>query len=102
MNTIQPDRHDVVQMEPNHSLVGNRTFTSVQFYLALRKLLVNTQKDQEWVEEGVDCYFLDASAGGGWQKGKMRLRLEFVPDELEPEPERSLSALVLSPGSEPQ
>ena len=39
------------------------------------------------LDEGVDCQFLDAQAGGGWKKGKIRLRVEIVLDEPEPEPE---------------
>ncbi len=31
-------------------------------------------------ENGVECEVLRAN-GGGWQKGRLRFRLEFVPDE---------------------
>lgn len=34
-----------------------------------------------WVNEGVSCEILKASTGGGWQKGKLYLRFEFVSDE---------------------
>jgi hypothetical protein len=34
---------------------------------------------------------LDASTGGGWKKGKIRLQLEFIPDE--PVSENQLSDL---------
>ena len=37
----------------------------------------------DWVQDGVTCKVLLAS-GGGWQKGKVRLRLEFIPDQPVP------------------
>ncbi|MEH1802157.1 MAG: KGK domain-containing protein [Nostoc sp.] len=36
-----------------------------------------------WVENGVPCELLSAQ-GGGWQKGRIRIRFEFVPDEPTP------------------
>ncbi|MBD1926491.1 hypothetical protein H6F74_09575 [Trichocoleus sp. FACHB-90] len=33
-----------------------------------------------WLEQGAEIEFLKAS-GGGWKKGKLYLRLEFVSDE---------------------
>ena len=46
-----------------------------------------------WLEEGINCQFLDAQAGGGWKKGKIRLRVEIVLDEPEPEPEPEPEAI---------
>jgi hypothetical protein len=55
-------------------------------------------------EEGIECEFLKASTGGGWQKGKIRVRefslhLEFVPD-VPDEPEPSPDTTALAPLSE--
>lgn len=38
---------------------------------------------RQWFEQGAEIEFLRAS-GGGWQKGKIRLRLEIIPDEPKP------------------
>ncbi|MGB3206515.1 MAG: KGK domain-containing protein [Crinalium sp.] len=38
-----------------------------------------TFNDDIWVTSGVECEILNV-LGGGWKKGKVRLRLEFVPD----------------------
>ncbi|MBD2743679.1 KGK domain-containing protein [Coleofasciculus sp. FACHB-1120] len=46
---------------------------------------------QVWFDQGAEVEFLRTS-GGGWQKGKIYLRLEFVPDEAADNPE-SLDAL---------
>jgi len=32
------------------------------------------------LQEGFSCEILSANAGGGWQTGKLRIRVEFVPD----------------------
>ncbi|NEU76962.1 hypothetical protein PI95_031815 [Hassallia byssoidea VB512170] len=37
--------------------------------------------NQRWLSSGVDCEVLLVN-GGKWRKGKIRLRFEFVPNEL--------------------
>lgn len=37
----------------------------------------------KWLGEGIPCETL--RVGGGWEKGRVRIRLEFVPDEPTPE-----------------
>lgn len=36
--------------------------------------------DNVWTHDGVECLYLNTQ-GGGWKKGKVHIRLEFVPDE---------------------
>jgi hypothetical protein len=43
-------------------------------------------------EKGLDCQVLRVS-GGGWQKGRIRFRLEFVPDEPPPQANSPLADL---------
>ncbi|MEH2300001.1 MAG: KGK domain-containing protein [Nostoc sp.] len=39
--------------------------------------------EQQWFsEQGCKCEFL-LTTGGGWQKGRFRFRLEFIPDNPE-------------------
>nr|WP_269144833.1 KGK domain-containing protein [Nostoc sp. WHI] len=43
----------------------------------------NKGNESQWfVEKGIPCEIL-RTAGGGWQKGRFRIRLEFVPDNPE-------------------
>lgn len=39
-----------------------------------------TFNDDIWVTSGVECEILSV-VGGGWKKGKVRLCLEFIPDQ---------------------
>ncbi|HBE18503.1 MAG TPA: KGK family protein [Cyanobacteria bacterium UBA11149] len=55
------------------------------------------QEIHEWWDEGIDCEVLTCD-GKGWQKGKVRLALEFIPDEPEVE-EISVSNQLFLPES---
>lgn len=48
------------------------------------KLEIYTRYNSSWFSEGVDCRILKAGSSG-WQKGKLKLKvtIEFIPDELE-------------------
>ncbi len=48
----------------------------------------------KWFEEGVECQILKIE-GGGWQRGKVRFYLQFIPDE--PIETNSSSAVSISP-----
>ncbi|MBE9119185.1 hypothetical protein IQ249_25375 [Lusitaniella coriacea LEGE 07157] len=55
------------------------------------------KKDVLLFSDGVSAELLPVS-GGGWQKGKLRLRLEFVPDS----PPEENAELLLAEGEEPE
>jgi len=68
----------------------------VDFRLSPVNQLLNALQEQlnalsasvpTWIEDGVECQFLKAQEGGGWKKGKIRLRVEIVPDVPEPSPD---------------
>lgn len=67
-------------------LIGHRTFRVGELAEAIRRQLENgvsgwTQDKNAWFsEEGVPCEVLQFNAGG-WQKGNVRIRLEFCPSE---------------------
>ncbi len=94
MNSFEPERDDAVCMrDTGKSPVNNLTFLVDQligeFTSAIARNLRNSDSitAKAWFEDGVECEIVDVSAGGGWKKGKIRLRLEFVPDEPEPSPD---------------
>lgn len=66
--------------------IGHTTFRVGEFSEAVRSQLEqNTQgwnegKNSWFTDAGVDCEVLRFTSGG-WQKGKVRLRLEFAPDD---------------------
>jgi hypothetical protein len=54
-----------------------------------------TYNDQTFLGEGLECEHLSAQKGGGWQKVRIRVRIEVVPVETQPE-----TALVLTEGNQ--
>jgi hypothetical protein len=95
MSTFEAHNDDVVSMDPSRSLVGSRTFKVKEFDQGLKGRL-RSSVSSVWFEEGVECELLKTT-GGGWQKGKIRIReiciqFEFVPDvpdEPDPNPDSS-------------
>lgn len=47
------------------------------FKQAMRKNLSNYAP--QWLDQGIECEILSTD-GGGWQKGRVYLRLEFIPN----------------------
>jgi hypothetical protein len=95
MHRFEPSLDDVVMMDTSQSLIQNDPTYRVNQLKQMLKDRFNTmfsnkmfQNASIWLDEGVDCQFLDAQAGGGWKKAKIRLCVEIVLDEPEPEPEQ--------------
>jgi hypothetical protein len=68
-------------------IIGHSTFRVQEFMTAIREQLishgfgsVSGDKAQWFSEEGIECEVLQFGSDG-WQKGKVRLYLEFSPDE---------------------
>ncbi len=76
MNRI--NEHDVVSMDAAKSLIGLETFKLSQLPAGLKERW-GTSAIEQWLTEGIDCEML-GEAGGGWRKGKIRLRFEFIPE----------------------
>lgn len=51
-----------------------------------------------WMGDGVDGSLL-LSEGGGWQKGRFRLRMEFIPNQPKASPKPPDDSLSLQPQS---
>lgn len=94
--SIEP-KGDVVVSVVNADMtpVKNLTFKVIQlrqaFQTGIRQFVA-----YDWLEQGVECEVLSPT-GGGWKKGRLRLRLEFIPNE--PDPTES-SALAPLPNSD--
>ena len=90
------DNEEPVLVEDDDKIfVEGTMFTCSQILLVMKRILYqygkSTHKDNmaRWFGEGVDCKSLKFGAKG-WQKGKVRLRvsLEFCPDEPDVEETR--------------
>jgi hypothetical protein len=84
MSNFNLNDDDVVQMNRTESFVDASTFVVRQARIRLvdAKNVIGGDMNA-WAGEGVKCEIL--RPGERWQKGKVRLRLEFVPDEPTPE-----------------
>ena len=82
------EREDVVSMYASQILVNNRTFTVSELIAALMPIVKKesangwTEDKEQWFREGIECKVLKPGAKS-WQRGKVRLTLEFEPEELE-------------------
>ncbi|MBN3907677.1 MAG: hypothetical protein HWQ35_14285 [Nostoc sp. NMS1] len=85
---IIPSNEDVISMAQEANLTGASTSTGGELmerlkYLVHRSSSLNEEEASKWLEDGVICKLLLAN-GGGWQKGKIRIVFEFIPDKPTP------------------
>ncbi len=79
-------------------LIGHRTFRVGEFADKIREQLEygisgwSSDKDAWFSEDGIPCEVLRFTANG-WQKGKVRINLEFCPQDFEDD-EENVSASV--------
>lgn len=89
---------DVVSMDKAASFTRNATSTCGELLESLKDLaFVNSSVQRDEIENGVFCKVM-LTKGGGWQKGRLRLRLDFLPDEPEV-PQQSPSIVPSQPES---
>lgn len=81
---------DVVSVYAGQILVTNRTFTVNEIIAALMPIIKEkagatwTEDKEQWFRDGLDCKMLKPGAKS-WQRGKVRLTLEFASEVLEVE-----------------
>jgi hypothetical protein len=93
--SFEPHSDDVLSVaDPSLTPVDHETLRVSQLVQAFKDLQNKTYRT--WYEQGIECEFLSASGGTGWQTGKIRIRFEFVPDVLD-EPELSPDSNSLAP-----
>lgn len=94
MNISGIDNDDVVSMDIERSLMGVQIFKFSQWLETQSGRLANSGLGpytiKPWLDEGMECEVLPASSGG-WRKGKLRIRvqIEFIPDEPAPDDDQS-------------
>jgi len=82
------EREDVVSVYLGQILITNRTFTVSELIAALMPIIKEksgttwTEDKEQWFREGLECKLLKPGAKS-WERGKVRLTLEFAPEELE-------------------
>ena len=81
------ESEDVISVYSAQFLVNNRTFMVSELISALMIIMRErggglTEEQERWFKEGVDCKILKPSAKS-WERGKIKINLEFCPEELE-------------------
>ncbi len=101
MDAFEPSRDDVVMFDLKDSLIRNVPTHRINQLLNTLQQQIKPLSDSAptWIAGGVECQFFKAQEGGGWKKGKIRLRVEIIPDEPEPEPEPETLPEPLDPDS---
>ncbi|MGA7934609.1 MAG: KGK domain-containing protein [Kovacikia sp.] len=90
MNNFEPLNDDeVLFISVGRVLMTNPTFKVGEFIDALAQAI--SDREEDWIEEnegwfgdGLTCEALRFGKNG-WQRGKVRIRLEFSPDESAPQ-----------------
>lgn len=97
MNDFQPLSDDeVLYVSLGRILMSNPTFKVGEFLDALAQAISDREDDwsddhEGWFSDGSECEAL-RFGGQGWQRGRVRIRLEFAPDGPRPQlPERRTS-----------
>jgi len=77
---------DVVFFEDENQTLFTKTFKVSDFYDWLCRIFYDSivgskEKKENFVGEGTDCHVLQP--GQNWKKGKIRIAIEFIPDESE-------------------
>ena len=82
------EREDVISVYSGQILVNNRTFTVNEIITALMPIVKEksgntwTEDKEQWFRDGTDCKILKPGAKS-WQRGRVRISLEFKPENLE-------------------
>ncbi|VEP16628.1 KGK family protein [Hyella patelloides LEGE 07179] len=61
-------------------LISHHTYTVEELLNAIGDQ-INYRKKEKWCVEGVPCKML--APNQSWQKGKVKISIEFIPDEIE-------------------
>jgi KGK domain len=80
-NSIQISEIDVISFVESVPLSLSQTVKFTEFIEKLKTRALNYEIDQSLINEGVECELLQPGSQG-WKKGKIKIRFEFVPDDI--------------------
>lgn len=101
MSGFDLNDEDVVSMPSYTAFDAGEMFKFVQLKAAIRNFFQSGHKGEsprlQWLKDGVPCEVLRVY-GDGWQKGKLKIYIEFIPDNPETFEQKTLG-VVESPKS---
>lgn len=63
-------------------LIHHSTFTTDEMMQSIKNQIgIRKDEEEKWLTEGAECKVLRPNSKG-WQKGKVRIQIEFCPDEI--------------------
>ena len=77
---INGDEVISIDNKDDNVLIAHHTYKAEEFLNRLGKH-IDRNKKEKWIEKGVDCKML--SPNQNWQKGKIKICLQFIPDRPE-------------------
>ncbi|NEQ99908.1 MAG: hypothetical protein F6K30_24950 [Cyanothece sp. SIO2G6] len=80
----QLNDEDILLIEDNKLwlIVKTKTFLVKDFLTALPSHLgIHDENKMAWLKDGIECKLLAPKYD--WQSGKIRIKVEFIPDEME-------------------
>lgn len=80
---LTPEDVITIEDEKTKPRMPHKTFTVDELRLSLAQNLSFNEEQKEWLKNGVSAKVL--VAGKLWRKGKVKLSIEFIPDENEQE-----------------
>jgi hypothetical protein len=76
------NNEDVISVADSDKIfINHKTFTLQELLTALFSKWFNNDLGKRWLFEGTECQYL--APGKLWKKGKIKISLEFIPDEVE-------------------
>jgi hypothetical protein len=84
---IELHNDDVISMASGDSITSSPTFLVEEFLQKWKSKFIGNGGHRQteyfyFLDEGIACKTLSADGGSGWKKGRIRFRLEFIPDEI--------------------
>ena len=78
--TINNDAVISIESKEDNVLLGHHTYKAEEFLHRLGKH-IDRNKKEKWIDKGVPCKLL--SPNQNWQKGKIKICLQFIPEQPE-------------------
>lgn len=73
---------DVIHFEESKPLSLSKTIKFVEFKESLEKVAFRSDIDKSLLDKGIECELLRPGVEG-WKKGRLRVRIEFIPETAE-------------------
>lgn len=86
MDESKLNPNDVIKPDANFNLIGYLSGGGSEIFTAdkLTQLFENNfgETITPWLsDEGVECEVIRANRAQGWEKGKIRIKIEFIPND---------------------